>query len=243
MSKIFLFLLLIFSFSSVNAQWINDFVDVNGYLSVGYGYMSPSSKGLDDFTTNYNKQRESILSKRMETPSMSGMTYNTGIMVVGILLEFGYTSRKGTMTAEADPTKVTPGSALKREIELTHGGYNFTIGYLFGEGLLNFGPVFDLSINTIDFTTTNSFGKTSAYEIGTFVGYNLGGMLVLGNVANTGAFLTIRPYYSFTIREPNWRELYRVTSTNYPGPEYESSEGAFGGFNINATISLNIACF
>lgn len=243
MNKMILFSVLIFGFSSVNAQWGDHLDNMNGYLSVGYGYMSPSSKGLDDFTSRYNSQRKLILSKEMESVWMSGMTYNTGISSGGILLEIGYTSRKGKMSAEADPAKVTPGSTTKREIELKYGAYNFTIGFLVGEGLLYMGPFFDLTVSSIDFETTNASAKTIVYEMDGYIGANIGAMLVLGNIANTGAYLTIRPYYSFGISQPNWKNLYEVTSTNYPDEDLESTKGGFGGFNIDATFSLNIACF
>ncbi|MBK7867774.1 MAG: hypothetical protein IPJ75_12825 [Ignavibacteriales bacterium] len=72
MNKIFLFSVLIIG-SSVNAQWGDDLADINAYLSIGYGYMSPSSKGLDDFTSSYNNQRKSILSKGCGNDLQSGM--------------------------------------------------------------------------------------------------------------------------------------------------------------------------
>ena len=76
-----------------------------------------------------------------------------------------------------------------------------------------------------------------------YLGVNAGAMLILGNIANSGVFLTIKPYYSFGISSPDWKKLYDVTSTNYPSDDFESTKGGFGGFNINATLSLNIACF
>lgn len=213
------------------------------YFGGGYGVMFPSGKGIDDFVSEYNKQRSKILSKELSTSLMSGWNYHFGMVTSGIMVELGHSSRSGTMTAEADPAKVSPGDATKRDIKLIFSAWNIGAALLFGEAPVGLGPFLDFSFISLDYETTTNTSSTKSYELGGYAGMNAGLMLSAMPAGNLGALLTIKGYYSFSLSEPDWRKLYTNTGTVDPASaSYNWSSGGFGGLGVSVTLSLAMGC-
>ncbi|MBK7867773.1 MAG: hypothetical protein IPJ75_12820 [Ignavibacteriales bacterium] len=56
-----------------------------------------------------------------------------------------------------------------------------------GENMLYLGPIFELSINSIDFETVNRNGKSYNVEMDTWIGGNVGAMIIFGNARSVAS--------------------------------------------------------
>lgn len=237
--KRFAMLFFIFSFSLLYSQ-----DKFGAYAGIGYGGTFTSSAGIDDYVSAYNSQRSAILTKNMEAPSMfKGLSFYTGMFASNLLLELGIFNTYGTMTSEADPAKITPGTISKREIELAYSAFYMALGWVMGDDMLRVGPYLELPIASLNYETTTQYGKKSDDKIDTYLGMSPGVVLVIGNPAATGAFGTIRVTYTFGLGNPDWDSLYYATQTKIDGVLVPTgAKGAFGGFGVRATLSASIGC-
>ncbi len=217
---------------------------VGFYAGLGYGGIFPSSAGVDTYISEYNSQRSAILTKNLEAPSMlKGLSFYTGMFASNILVELGIFNTYGTMTSEADPAKITPGTISKREIELGYSSFYMALGWVMGKDILRFGPYLELPIASLKFETTTPYGKKSDDKIDNYFGLSPGVVVIIGDPTATGAFGTIRATYTFGLGNPDWGSLYYATQTKIDGVLVPTgAKGAFGGFGIRATLSATIGC-
>lgn len=160
-----------------------------------------------------------------------------------LLLELGVFNTYATMSAEADPAKVTPGTISKREIELGYSSFYLALGLVMGVDVLRFGPYLELPIASLKYKTTTAYGKDTDDKIDTYLGLSPGLILVIGNPGETGVFATVRATYTFGLGDNEWGPLYYATQTKIDGMVIPTGmKGSFGGFGIRATLSGTIGC-
>jgi len=241
MKKIVPFLVFLFFPLVSNAQY-GDHLSV--YFGGGYGFLLSSSTGITKFVDRYNFTRKAVISKQMETPGMmSGFSFQTGMKGMGLMFELGITSGSSKMTSEADPSKVAPGSATSREIDLKFKGYNLTFGFQFGDHGVAVGPVMDVSIINLSFETKTNISGAVGDDIGTNVGIGAGLQIVLGDMEERSFEIVIKPSYIFSLFGPDFEPLYRRTGTTPEEKDYlPDTKGGFGGFQLNIGINVGFNC-
>lgn len=255
MKRILLIIILFAGITPVHPQFDDDHeieavsgfkrseTSLGSYIGVGYGMMFPSGKGIKDFVAAYNGQRALILSKELSTAPMGGMHYNIGLMIDGIVFDFGYASRSGTMSVEADRVKVSPGEAVKRDIKLKSSALTLSAGYLYGKIPVVIGPYLDISFNSLDFETSTNTSSEKSYELDSHIGLNTGLMVSFMPIKDHQPVMILKAYYSFDLSEPHWRELYIQTGTTSPSAtSIGSIKGGFGGFGISLTVNFFVGC-
>ncbi|KAB2908118.1 MAG: hypothetical protein LC102_06455 [Ignavibacteriales bacterium] len=233
MKKLFLFLFLAMP---IYAQ----LTFVAPYIGAGVSYFSPSSTGLNKFAEAYNAQRATILTKKMEGPSMTpGFSITGAFGLLGPFIDLTYSKYTGIMSAELDPTK-TAGGGTGRDINLSMNALNMGVGLAFqsGPGVIipsvYFGGYFtDFKTKVKGTNTKEAEDDFSAFTVG--VGATL--MIPLSNVVG----VYVNPIYNFTFMETDFYRLYDKTSTNY-NLLSDETKGGFGGFQINAGILIGATC-
>ncbi len=160
-----------------------------------------------------------------------------------LLLELGVFNTYATMSAEADPAKVTPGTISKREIELGYSSFYLALGLVMGVDVLRFGPYLELPIASLKYKTTTAYSKDTDDKIDTYLGLSPGLILIIGNPGETGVFATVRATYTFGLGDNEWGPLYYASQTKIDGMVIPTGmKGSFGGFGIRATLSGTIGC-
>lgn len=214
------------------------------YFSAGYDLMIPTGGGLNDFADKYNSQRAAILTQKMEAPSMfNGLSFMAGTALGPMILELGYSSHKGKMSASSNPV-ATQGGATGREINFENSMFNISIGVLStdasSETYIVF-PSMEANFYSMNFTTKLT-GVNSAEQkgnVGSFTQVGLGASLMKG-FGGTFIIYAKAAYYLDPFKS-SFSDLYRKTSTSYNITDDED-EGSYSGFLLKAGIMLYWNC-
>jgi hypothetical protein len=214
------------------------------FIGGGYGFMYANSTGLDMFIHEYNRQKRPILSKYMEKSSFSGLALSTGFFWNGLILELGYSTHSGTLIAEGNPAKIAPGSITHRKIDLDLHSINIMGALVYGFDPIYTGPFIEAAFTNIKFETEIEGRGLKRLDMDSYIGFNTGWLFIIGDPGGSGAYLVFKPYYSYSVSDPEWLKLYEATNTKpLEGQFFEDTKGAFNGFNMTITLNLNMACF
>lgn len=203
----------------------------------GADFFFTKSSGLDKFAERYNTTRSAILTKKMESlGTMTGWSAGFGL-AMGIAFDLGYSSHKGQLRAETDPSK-TVGGGTFRELDIKVSNFFIGTGIVAANdetmGLIF--PYFEADVQTMSFETrTNSQSKSG--DVGMVANMGIGGKLFIG--LSEMFALYVHPSYNFSLLDQDYSEIYDATNTSY---DYlsDQTKGSFGGFHLRVGIALMV---